>query len=270
MRALKLFVFSVVVGVVACSGSADSGKPIHANELVRLLPDDHAIMSKVYDSLYQVPDSFYVDERASTPRSYAVYHVKDISISYERCTDDYSEALDWEAADNESRSVGGYYVGSIENFRYFEFVRELAYTDSVGNINDLTSPGYARVFKCGYVNRDGVDRNVLDGYAGTLVTRPLSIGTMRSFSEYMWQFAFFPAAKKAVLETFSAEQTNSYQHTLVLAFLTHQGTGKCDLIEVFDWIFTVNKTDGTMTKEFRSLHRFETRLIYGVPEKCGE
>lgn len=156
----------------------------------------------MYDNYYHVPDSFYVDERTSTSRSYTLYHVKDPSISYELCTDDYQQALAWESADNDSRSANGYYVESYESDRYFEFIRELSFPDGIGNIGDLTSPGFARVFKSSYVNRDGVDRNLRDGY-------------------------------------------------------------------VVDWVFSVDKESGNLTKEFNLLFDLEAELINGVPTKCG-
>ena len=223
-----------------------------------------------YDNSYQVPEYFYVDERAGTPRSFSLYHVKDSSVSYELCTNDYYQALDWETADNDSRQVGGSFVDSHENDRYFEFIRELSFPDGAGNVTGVTSPGFARVFKCSYVDRNGVDRNLRDGYAGTLNLRPLEKQTLKTFTEYMWQFTFFWPAKKKILETFSMERENAYQHTLLLALLTNKGADKCDLIEVVDWVFTVDKASGGVTKDFNHLYTIEARLVDGAPEECAE
>lgn len=239
-----------------------------ATDAERVIPPDDEILRKVYDDFYQVPDYFHVDERADTPRSYVLHHVKDRTVSYELCTDDYYEALAWEEADSFSRAVTGYYVGSNENDRYFEFIRELSYPDGLGNITDPTSPGYARIFKCSYVRRDYVDRTIRDGYAGTLSMRPLSEDAIRTFSEYMWQFTYFWPARKKVLATFSNEQETAYQHTLLLAFATNQGTDECDLIEVVDWVFTVDKSDGQISKDFVPLFEFQAQLINGTPQKC--
>ncbi len=268
-KAHKFLVF-LWLGFSACGSVDTRNEGADGMTAARVFPSDDEVLAKVYDNTYQVPDYFYIDERADTPRSYSFYHVKDASISYELCTDDYYEALAWEAADNDSRAVNGDYVGPYENDRYFEFNRQLSYPDSIGNITDPTSPGFARVFKCSYVNRDGVDRNLRDGYAGILNIRPLTEEVIRTFSEYMWQFTFYWPARKNVLETFSAEQENTYQHTLLLAFLTNQGTNKCDLIEVVDWVFTVDKTDGQITKEFIYLYRMEAQLVNRIPQKCDE
>jgi len=235
----------------------------------RELPSDEEVMSKAYDNGYTVPDNFYVDERADTVVSYSLYHVKDPSISYELCSNDHDEAFAWESADNSSRSVTGVYVGEYENDRYFEFIRDLTYPESIGNISSPTSPGFSRVFKCNYVNRDGVDRNLRNGYAGTLNLRPLTAGAVRDYVEYMWQFTFFWPARKTVLESFTEELGGAFRHTLLLAFVNKQGFGKCDLIEVVDWVFSVDQGTGRVTKDFRLLYSFEAENSNGTPRRCG-
>lgn len=262
----RLFRILAISCLALCACRADDGAKPGGN--LRVYPSDEEIMAKAYDNTYNVPEGFLVDERANTTQSYTMYHVKDASVSYELCTDNYDEALSWEAADNEGRSVNGVYVESYENDRYFEFIRELTFPDGIGNITDPTSLGFSRVFKCGYVNRDGVDRNLRDGYAGTLKVQPLSEEAISTFVEYMWQFAFFWPARKTVLESFSDERTDAYQHTLMLAFIMHQGFDKCDLVEVVDWVFTVEKDNGQVTKEFILLYQLEAQLIDGLPEKC--
>jgi hypothetical protein len=263
----------LALALVAISACGSSGDGDHISSAVvdgRAMPSDEEILAKVYDNSYQWPDNFYMDERADTPGSYTFYHVKDASLSYELCTDEYYQALEWEAADNDSRVVSGYYVGSYENERYFEFIRELSYASGVGNVAEPTSPGFARVFKCNYVNRDGVDRNLRNGYAGTLNVKPLSREDIRTFTEYMWQFAFFWPAKKKVLESITAEAGHAFQQTLLLALATSQGTGRCDLIEVVDWVFSVDKASGQISKAFKPLYTMRAHLASGVPQKCED
>lgn len=233
------------------------------------LPSDSDIMARVYDHGYSVPDGFFIDERASTPGSYSLYHVKDPSSSYELCSDDFATAQQWEAADNAARSVTGHYVGEYENGRYFEFVRELAFENDVGNIDDATSPGFARIFKCGSIDRDGVDRSLLDGYAGRLNMRPLTATQVRTATEYLWQFTFFPYAHKKVLDSYSGQTGEALQHTLVLAFGINQGDDRCDRIDVSAWQFSADRDTGELSKAFSKLHSFEARLRDGIPELCG-
>lgn len=256
--------------LTACSGGAgtsDTPAPISTQPL-KTIPSNDAIIATVYDSGYSVPDNFFVDERANTSRSYSLYHVKDTSVSYELCTNDYAEALAWEEADNEGRPVNGYFVGSYENDKYFEFIRELSYPDDIGNTGNDTSPGFARVFKCSSVDRNGVDRNLRDGYGGTLNARPLTAEVVRDFAEYLWQFTFFETSQKKVLDSYSTERANSHDHTLLLGFVINQGFDQCDRIEVVEWTFRADKSTGDVSRDFRFLFSLEAQLVDGIPEQC--
>ena len=226
------------------------------------------IMLKAYDPAYRVPPGFLVDERADTPGSFTIHHVKDASLSYELCSDDYLEAFAWEAADNAARAVNGVFVDAVENDRYFEFVRELEYDESIGNVDEPTSPGFARVFKCSFVNRNGVDRQIRDGFAGRLNARPVDAATVAALTEYLWQFAFFWPASATVLRSTTREQANSIDHTLVIALLTRQGDDRCDRIEVVNWTFAADKSDGELTKQYETIYQFEAEVAGGTPHTC--
>ena len=266
LQRFHLVVVSLSIG--ACSGGEPVTTDSQESEFPKPLPSNEEILAAVYDNTYQVPEEFYVDERADTPQSYSLYHLQDDSISYELCTDDYSEAITWEDADNLSRSVSGYYVGSVETENYFEVIRELAFPDDIGNIPDLTSPGFARVFKCSSVNRNGVDRNLRNGYGGTISRARLSVDTVRDFVEYLWQFTYFDTGRGKVLDSFTNERPGAYAHTLLLAFRISRGDNECDRIEVIDWIFSADKLSGDVNREFRFLFALDAHLNNGVPEQC--
>lgn len=259
--------------IAACggSGSTETGKPAASTGTLSQpapLPGDAQIAAVVYDTSYSVPAGFYVDERATTERSYTIHHVLDTSASFELCTDDYAEAMAWEEADNANRSVQGYYVESYDNFRYFEFVRELSYDDDVGNVDDLTSPGFARIFKCSNTSRDGVDRSQLTGYAGSLNAHPLAQDSIRIFAEYLWQFTFFPTSRKKVIDSYSTATDTALGQTLVLAFSRNQGTGRCDLIEVAEWKFSADRYSGEIAKSFEIVRTFEAEFENGAIAIC--
>jgi len=257
--------------VAACGGSApaDLGKPAQdTGNRAFVLPSNEDILAKAYDRNYSVPDGFFIDERVETTRSYTVHHVLDESNSFEICSNDLVAAQALEEADNDSRAVNGYYVTSYENARYYEFVRELAYTQDVGNIADITSPGYARVFKCDHTNRDGVDRALLDGYAGRLNTAGLDSVTLREFTEYFWQFTFFNVAAKKVIASYATTGASTLQHTLLVALLVNQGTGACDRVDVVEWRFSAEPSSGEISRQFELLHSFDATLSDGVPTFC--
>jgi hypothetical protein len=263
---MRRLVVLLVTGSVVC-GCKPPASP--SDVAAATIPSDEDVRAMVYDDKYRVPPGFYVDERADTPGSYTIYHVKDESLSWELCTDDYDEALALEAADNEQREVNGVFAGSYENDRYFEVTRDLAYPDGVGNAAEPTSPGYARVFKCSYVDREGVDRNLRDGYAGRLNARPADAAELRSLVEYLWQFAFFWPARAKVLDSFSEQGPGVIRHTLRLGLLTPQGDGSCDVVEVVDWVFSLDTSDGHIGRSFELRRRFEAELVDGTPRKCG-
>lgn len=273
MRITAMMLLPLLATAAACGGGGSSETPRPAAAPVETitapaLPSRQTIVAKLYDPDYSVPDGFFVDERAGTAQSYTVYHVMDESVSYELCTDNFAVAEAWESADNASRSVSGYYVGAYENDRYFEFIRELSYNDSVGNIDDLTSPGFARVFKCSNTVRDGVDRSLLSGYAGRLNARPLNGTRVREFAEYFWQFTFFPQRYRKVLDSAPTVGGGSLDHSLMLAFASRQGSGRCDLVEVVSWDFSADAATGDVLSEFRRLDAFEAELVGGSPQLC--
>ena len=256
----------------ACGGSGSTDASLPGNPTTgsqaNALPSDNVILAKAYDHNYSVPAGFFVDARAETTRSYTVHHVLDESDSFEVCSDDLVEAQSLEEADNNSRAVNGYYVTSHETESYFEFVRELAYEQDVGNINDITSPGYARVFKCNYTNRDGVDRSLLSGYSGRINPDRLDADTLRVFTEYLWQFRFFNARHKKVIASYGGGTTDRPEHTLLLALVHNQGQGACDRVDVIEWRFSAESASGEVSRNFATVRSLEATLTTGTPTLC--
>ena len=256
----------------ACGGSGSTDSSLPKSETTSnqayALPSDTVILAKAYDSNYSVPDGFFVDERAETTRSYTVHHVLDESGSFEVCSNDLVEAQSLEATDNNTRAVNGYYVTSHETERYFEFVRELAYEQDVGNINDVTSPGYARVFKCDHINRDGVDRSLLNGYSGRINNEQFGADTLRVFTEYLWQFRFFNTRHKKVIASYGKNDAGYFEHTLVLALVHNQGQDACDRVDIVEWRFSAAAASGEVSRDFAIVRSFEATISAGTPALC--
>lgn len=72
MKTLAMLLLICSYGLASClsENSADDIAVDMARS--RIFPDDNEVIAKVYDDSYQVPDYFYVDERASTPESYTL------------------------------------------------------------------------------------------------------------------------------------------------------------------------------------------------------
>jgi len=273
MKSSPFFLIPVLAIATACGGSgAETAAPPLSDTQslsVASAPDNATILAKAYDPNYNVPPGFFVDERVeTTTRSYSVHHVLDTSQSYELCTNDLVVAQAWEQADNDARAVSGYYVASIENDHYFEFIRELGFDQDVGNVNDLTSPGYSRVFKCDYADRGGVDRNLPNGYSGRLSIDLLDSETLREFIEYLWQFRFFNVARKVVIDSTGSQSVDGPTRTLLLAFVVNQGTDRCDRIDVIEWQFRASKISHEVTRKFTVIRSFEAEMLGGTPQFC--
>jgi len=272
MKISTQLLIPILAIAAACGGSESTGTDLPGEPLTggqaNALPDDAIILAKAYDNDYSVPNGFFVDERARTTRSYTAHHVLDESGAFEICSDDLVDAQALEHTDNAARAVSGYFVTAYENERYFEFVRELAYTSDIGNITDLTSPGYSRVFKCAHTNRDGVDRSLLNGYSGRINPQRLEAASLRDFTEYLWQFRFFNTRHKKVIASYGANAASRLQHTLLLAFVHSQGQDSCDRIDVVEWRFSADPASGEVSREFETVHSFEATVAAGIPTIC--
>ncbi len=267
------FILVPLFAIAAACGGSGSGTPgaPHAEDQAALPAPSMSnaeIAWLVYDPDYDVPPGFYRDARAATDRSYTIHHVLDDSESFELCTDDYQTAVNWEAADNAARAVNGVFVSTAETDRYFEFVRELEYTEDVGTIDEPTSPGFARVFKCSNTSRDGVDRSLLNGFAGRINARPVDAGAVREFTEYLWQFRFFATGRRVVLESRAESSGDAAAHVLRIAFRNRQGPGLCDRIEIADWRFSADHSSGDVQKTFTTVRSFEAQLVDGAATLC--
>lgn len=256
--------------VAACSATTSSSNstgqtPLNIDDGI-----EKRIAELVYNPDYAAPAGFLIDSRADTVGSYTIHHVKDESASFELCTDSSQQAEVLESLDNASRSVSGELVEIIETEKYFEFVRYLQYPDSFGNVAGETSPGFARVFKCSFVDRSGVDRNLRDGYGGKFNAVPLDGASVKSFVEYLWQFTFFWPAQEKVVSTRTEELDSAIQHTLSIAFKYNQGFQRCDRIELVDWSFSINRADGAISRVFNPLLVFEAEDANGEVRICDQ
>lgn len=232
------------------------------------LPDNLAILTKVYAPQVSKPAGFYTDPRPDPGISATIHHVRNSDVGlvaaapFELCTDDLVEALQWSDLDAAGRASSGALLTSGQTDMYYEFVRPLS------DLPDWFS--YGRVFKCTFVDRRGVDARATSGPAGRLNKPAFTSADLKQVSEYFWTFSAFNNPGNAVLATGSFDTGSSMGHALTLATLRADGgtLPDCDAVDVFDWELVARPDDGQMEWVIRDLFTFDGRSRDGVPEVC--
>ncbi len=260
----------LVVSAGACSSGGDGPAPLPAKAQESALPDDLAILGKLYAATVSTPSGFYADPRDDDAQSYTIHHLRntdvgmDAAAPYELCADELSVALDWSETDAVRRPASGALLTTEENDLYYEFVRALA------DLPDWVS--YGRVFKCGFVDRSGADARTVAGPAGFLTKPAFDDDDLRLVGQYFWTFSGFNNPGNAVLAGNAFSEGDLLGYTLTLAILRRDaGTQSgCDAIDVADWQFTARADDGFMEWTLRPLYSFEGRENGGLHALCDE
>ena len=81
----------LLIACITATGCRIDGQG-QGSGLIRIYPSDEEVLAAAYDPTYDVPEGFFVDDRANTEGSYTIHHVKDASLSYELCSDDIDGA----------------------------------------------------------------------------------------------------------------------------------------------------------------------------------
>jgi hypothetical protein len=176
---------------------------------------------------------------------------------HELCTDDPDQARDW------SNTVSGSaeaLVGQSATDRYFEFQR-VRNSMPVVNVR-------ARVFRCAYLDRSGVNLADVQGPAGRLNLRPVDAAALRTLGEYLWTFSTYNNADHAVLASRDAQQNGSLEHEIVMAQLIRTGAGGCDRVSVSTLRHRVDLATGALVREWVPLWEFGARQDLAGVSTC--
>ena len=175
-----------------------------------------------------VPNNFFLDEDQKFLGKYggvlyADYELDDKNIFY--CAKNISDTDYYVNEFTKNESGGGLkgveydvsVIESSENYRFYEF-----------KINKKEKRGSRkynyqyRIFKCSYINdllhgvygnpnlnKDNVDNM----YIGTIKLRPITMETVKEFSESMWNTGGFDYGEK-VINSFTKKQNNLFNHSI--------------------------------------------------------
>jgi hypothetical protein len=271
-RLIRLIPGSVALLLCACGGggSDNSATPsvATATATTGVSQTNTQIASLIYTDSQRTPVGFDVETAPVFAGYVATSQLKttDINTSavlhYELCTDDFNQALQWSDTANSVSGDNASLTGNNSTEGYFEFDR----------LRASTPQGYLRqrIYKCAYLNRSSVDLQANAGDAGVLNARPMDAATLKSLSEYIWQFTRYNNFGNVVLSSSGSAGNNSLTHSLIIATLTRASTnGSCDAIDVVTWKHSLNTTTGELTLSVTPLLSFHAQESSGAVSVCS-
>ncbi len=269
-RALPLLLGGLMLlcGCGGGGGSDASNTPTTAAATSGVTQSNSQIAALIYSDSQRTPSGFYAESVPVFSGYVATSHVKTTDVNssavlhYELCSDDFNQALQWSETANSLSGDNATLTGNEATTQYFEFDR----------LRAGTPQGYLRqrVYKCAYLNRNTADLQASSGDAGTLNARPLDAATLKTLSEYLWQFTSYNNFGNVVLSSSGATAASNLSHSIVIAKLTRATTsGSCDTISVADWNHRVDVTTGELTLSVTPLFSFQAQEGNGAVSVCG-
>ena len=282
----KLLVVLCVSTLAACGGggSGDTAAPagvnsqpasVQAAPVVSAPPStaaaDLALASRLYKGDERTPAGFDVETRpASVVGTLSTRHLKNtdfaagpqgISATYEVCTNDMAQAIDWS---ERQATWQGQYSDLVEvrsDTHIFEVVRVPR--------TDVTAMIRHRVFRCDYLDRSNTDLRIDVGAAGSMNQRPLTADELEKLSEYLWQFTLFNNSDYVVESSTRSSNGGTLVQTIRMGQLVRGAAGACDTVQLSDWTHTMNTADGTLTRALTNVRSFQVKSTSSGATSCA-
>jgi len=282
----KLLVVLCVSTLAACGGGGSGGTaaPAAVNSqpasapaaaMVSAPPStaaaDLALASRLYKGDDRTPAGFDVEVRpASVVGTLSTRHLKNtdfatgpqgISATYEVCTNDMAQAIDWS---ERQATWQGQYSDLVEvrsDTHIFEVVRVPR--------ADVTAMIRHRVFRCDYLDRSNTDLRVDVGAAGSMNQRPLTADELQKLSEYLWQFTLFNNSDYVVESSTRSISGDALVQTIRMGQLVRGAAGTCDTVQLSDWTHTMNAADGTLTRALTNVRSFQVKNTSSGATSCA-
>jgi len=231
---------------------------------------DMTLADRLYKGDARTPAGFDVESRpANVAGTLSTRHLKNtdfatgpqaIGNSYEVCTNDMAQAIDWS---ERLATWQGQYSDLVEvrsDARMFEVVR-VPRADSTAMIRH-------RMFRCDYLDRAGTDLRSDSGAAGSMNQRPLNAAELEKLAEYLWQFTMFNNSDYAVESSVTTANGSTIVQTIRMGQLVRGASG-CDAIHLVDWTHTMNAADGSITRALTPVRSFSVKAAAGVAQACA-
>lgn len=229
-----------------------------------LAAGDEAIAAQLYAGTSRTPAGFVTDPVPSSFEQVTTYHLKSeppaapATTTFELCTDDWSQAFAWS---EQAATRAPEYLDFVANETaagYFQFDR----------VPRGQPERYVRmrVYRCGYLDRTGVNLSAASGYAGTFNRRPLDAAALRGLAEYLWLFTPYNNSGHAAVASETRAGT-SLSHAITIASLA-TGTSGCDRVTLTEWTHSVEPTSGALALSVTPLREFRVRRDAGSLAGC--
>jgi hypothetical protein len=232
---------------------------------------DLSLASRLYKGDERTPAGFDVEARpSSVVGTLSTRHLKNTdfatgpqsaSPTYEVCTNDMAQALDWS---ERLANWQGQYSDLVEiksDGRIFEVVRVPR--------ADVTAMVRHRVFRCDYLDRSTSDLRADIGAAGSMNQRPLNADELETLSEYLWQFTMFNNSDYAVESSTRSASGNTLTQTIRMGQLVRGVSGACDTVQLVDWTHTMNSVDGSLTRSLTNVRTFQVKSVSSAAQSCA-
>jgi hypothetical protein len=231
---------------------------------------DLSLAARLYKGDERTPAGFDVETRpASVTGTLSTRHLRNtdfatgpqgISPTYEVCTNDMAQAIDWS---EHLATWNGQYSDLVEvhsDTQKFEIVRVPR--------ADVTAMLRHRVFKCDYLDRSGSDLRADSGAAGAMNQRPLNTAELEALAEYLWQFTMFNNSEYAVESSTAVANGAVLTHTIRMGQLVRGANGACDTVQLVDWVHTMSAVDGSLSRAVSNVRSFQVKNSSGVAQSC--
>jgi hypothetical protein len=231
---------------------------------------DLALAGRLYKGDERTPAGFDVEARpASVIGTLSTRHLKNtdfatgpqgISATYEVCTNDMAQAIDWS---EKLATWQGQYSDLVE-------VRSDAHMFEVVRVPraDVTAMIRHRVFRCDYLDRSNTDLRADVGAAGSMNQRPLTADELEKLSEYLWQFTMFNNSDYAVESSTRSMNGGALVQTIRMGQLVRGAAGSCDTVQISDWTHAMNAADGTLTRSLSNVRTYQVKSSSSGAMSC--
>lgn len=208
---------------------------------INLTTKDREIIGKAYSKTYMFPDNFNYEKNLDG----SLYYENTISIRtskntwVELDTNEKRQAKEWSEI---SSLAGAYYrelVAERETEKYFEFKRVYSVNQS-----DII---LSRVHKSSYFV-PSLDKLNPSNNIGTLKVTPIDKESTKLFIEYLWT-SYLVCHPDKVLEYRVIEYPDNVRYNLKSVNVIYGDWGVCDVIEVKEFDFYIDKQSGKVTFE---------------------